>query len=105
MGYDRSLEIIQEEEYLDDIDFDDIKRYDVSYLHKRSLNFDIPKSSQYSVWAPAEGNENQQYNGMYRKADKNYDRKYSFDLHNQTQSKRELLLNWKRHHEKKCPKY
>ena len=94
------MEIIQEEEYLDDIDFDDIKRYDVSYLYKRSLNFDIPKSSQYSVWAPAEGNKNEQYNGKYRKADKTYDGKYSFYLQNQTQSKTELLLNWKRQHEK-----
>ena len=48
--YDRALEIIQEEEYLEDVDFDDIKRYDTSYLYKKMSeiipDFNIPKDKQ-----------------------------------------------------------
>merc|ERR1712083_609447 len=64
--YDRSIEIIQEEEYLEDVDFDDIKRYD---LLKKIGNptFNIPRSSQYSNWASAENNhKTQKYHGKYQ---------------------------------------
>ena len=53
--YDRALEIIEEEEYLEDVDFDDIRRLrraDVNYLdiYKKIGSFDksvnVPKSEQ-----------------------------------------------------------
>ena len=40
--YDEALKIIQFEEYTEDIDFDEIKRYDV---HKRVGNLGNPKSN------------------------------------------------------------
>merc|ERR1712223_250 len=53
--YDRALEIIEEEEYLEDVDFDDIRRLrraDVNYfeIYKKIGSFDksvnVPKSEQ-----------------------------------------------------------
>merc|ERR1712223_2249487 len=66
--YDEALTIIQDEEYLEDADFDDIKRY---YIYKKigkvDTDFNIPKSNQYSNWMPKQSNENYQYNGKYSK--------------------------------------
>ena len=50
-GYDRALEIIQDEEYLDDVDFEEIRRYDIL---KKIGNFDsdvnIPGNHHKSKW-------------------------------------------------------
>ena len=49
--YDQALQIIQEEEYLEDSDFDDIKRYDIlKKIGKTDVDFDIPENQQDSKW-------------------------------------------------------
>ena len=68
--YDRALEIIQEEEYLEDADFDDIKRY---YILKKigniNPNFNVPKSQQNSNWMSShrDAHRNIKYSGKYSK--------------------------------------
>lgn len=78
--YDRALEIIQDEEYLEDLDFDDIKRYDTSQILKKiseiNPNFNIPQDIQYSNWKPIKNNENEVYKRKYL-YEKKYNGKYS----------------------------
>ena len=53
--YDRALEIIQDEEYLEEADFNDIKRYDIlKKIGKFNPDSNIPKNNQYSNWMPVE---------------------------------------------------
>ena len=56
---------------MEDVDFDDIKRYDTSYLQHRfskiNLDFNIPKESQYSKWAPAQNVEDRKYSEKHFK--------------------------------------
>ena len=51
--YGRALDIMQNEEYLDDSDFNDIKR---NYIEKKISHvnpyFDPPNDMQYSGWKP-----------------------------------------------------
>jgi len=50
-GYDRSLEIVQEEQYLEDVDFDQIRRYDIlKKIGEFNPNFNIPESRQKIQW-------------------------------------------------------
>merc|ERR1712106_7261 len=69
--YDRSLEIIQDEEYLDDADFNDIKRYDIlKKIGEVDTDFNIPESQQYSNWMPIQAQKN--YNGKFSKNHNEY---------------------------------
>ena len=64
--YDRALQIIQDEEYLEDVDFNDIKRYDImKKIGKFNPDSNIPNSSQYSNWIPKQTHRNYKYNGKY----------------------------------------
>jgi len=66
--YDRALQIIQEEEYLEDTDIDDIKRYDfLEKINNVNLDFNIPEKHQYNNWIPNQSQENYNYNGKYSK--------------------------------------
>ena len=50
-GYDRALEIVQDEQYLEDVDFDEIRRYDIlKKIGEFNLNFNIPESRQKIQW-------------------------------------------------------
>jgi len=69
-NYDRALEIVQEEEYLEDSDFDDIKRYDIlKKIGDFNPDFNIPKSRQHNNWLPVQdqqsGHQNYTYNGKF----------------------------------------
>ena len=78
--YDRALEIIQDEEYLEDADFDDVRRNDIlKKMGKFDPNFNIPKKHQQKILAPSHGDQNQKYLGKYAQGDLNkyYSGKYS----------------------------
>ena len=50
-GYDRALEIVQDEQYLEDVDFDIIRRYDIlKKIGEFNPNFNIPESRQKIQW-------------------------------------------------------
>ena len=50
-GYDRALEIVQDEQYLEDVDFDQIRRYDIlKKIGEFNPNFNIPESRQKIQW-------------------------------------------------------
>ena len=50
-GYDRALEIVQDEQYLEDVDFDEIRRYDIlKKIGEFNPNFNIPESRQKIQW-------------------------------------------------------
>ena len=70
--YDRALEIIQEEEYLEDADFDDIKRnYILKKIGEFKPDINIPKTNQNRKWMPSHAqqteHEDYKYNGKYSK--------------------------------------
>ena len=75
--YDRALEIIQEEEYLEDVDFNDIKRY---YILKKigefKSDFNILKINQHRKWMPSHvqqtEHEDYKYNGKYSRNHYNF---------------------------------
>jgi len=105
--YDRALEIIQEEEYLEDVDFNDIKRYDVSSFYKRigqiNTDFNVFKGSQDSIWATSpdqnrkkgKKENSEQFQKQKRSLDNQYyTGKYSLHhyKHNQRQMK-SILIN------------
>ena len=78
--YDRALEIIQDEEYLEDADFDDVRRNDIlKKMGKVDPNFNIPKKHQQKILAPSHGDQNQKYLGKYAQGNLNefYSGKYS----------------------------
>ena len=50
-GFDRALEVVQDEQYLDDVDFDEIRRYDIlKKIGEFNPNFNIPESHQKIQW-------------------------------------------------------
>merc|ERR1712066_1142741 len=73
--YERSLEIIQNEEYLEDSDIDEIRRrrYDIlKKIGQFNPDYNIPKTQQYNNWmqdqqAQQRGHQNYNYNGKFRK--------------------------------------
>ena len=96
--YDRALELIQNEEYLQDSDIDELRRYDVNHFYKRSAEFNeefnIPKSRQYSNWAPAVDNQNIDSDEKYSqyKQNKEYNGKFSL-YHGKSRMKRSRNYN------------
>ena len=71
--YDRALQIIQEEEYLEDSDFDDIKRYDIlKKIGKSDVDFNIPEKQQHSKWTQQNERQNYSYSGKYSKHHNEY---------------------------------
>ena len=78
--YDQALEIIQDEEYLEDADFDDIKRnYILKKIGEFNPEFNIPTSHQHSKWmlkhAKIHKQHALQYNGKYSKHHYDYNQR------------------------------
>ena len=60
--YDRALEIIQDEEYLEDADFDDVRRNDIlKKMGNFNPNFNIPSKRQHRI----DKDRNKKYRGKY----------------------------------------